>query len=187
MSAARRRHGLDGPYVLWVGTIEPRKNLPALLDAFASLPERDARSGAGRPAGVEQDLDHRLRRLGDRVAGPSASCPPSELRALYAGASVFCFPSLQEGFGLPVLEAMAQGTPVVTSRGTATEEVVGDAGVLVEPRDVAAMAEALGGLLDDPVRRRRAGPAWCPSRRQRLLLGRSPPRGLEAVYEEAAA
>ncbi len=184
VSAARRRHGLDGPYVLWAGTIEPRKNLPALLDAFASLPERGARLVLVGPQGWNTDLDHRLRRLGDRVRSVGF-VSPEELRALYAGASVFCFPSLQEGFGLPVLEAMAQGTPVVTSCGTATEEVVGDAGVLVEPRDVAALAEALGGLLDDPV-----GAAELGRRGARRAVSdfswEITASRLEAVYEEAA-
>jgi glycosyltransferase involved in cell wall biosynthesis len=72
-----------------------------------------------------------------------------DLRALYAGARAFCYPSLKEGFGLPVLEAMAQGTPVVTSRGTATEEVAGDAGLLVDPRAPEEVADALQRLLAD--------------------------------------
>ena len=69
--------------------------------------------------------------------------------ALYAGAAVFCYPSVWEGFGLPVLEALAQGTPVVTSRGTATAEVAGDAALLVDPADPAALVDALRRVLDD--------------------------------------
>ena len=76
--------------------------------------------------------------------------PEADKRALYAGAEVFCYPSLREGFGLPVLEAMAQGAPVVTSTGTATEEVAGDAAVLVDPHDAPALAEALASVLDAP-------------------------------------
>ena len=77
---------------------------------------------------------------------------PDELAPLYAGAAVFCFPSIREGFGLPVLEAMAQGTPVVTSAGTSTAEVGGDAAMLVEPTDAEAIADALNFLLSDPAR-----------------------------------
>jgi glycosyltransferase involved in cell wall biosynthesis len=77
---------------------------------------------------------------------------PDELAPLYAGAAVFCFPSLREGFGLPVLEAMAQGTPVVTSAGTSTAEVGGDAAMLVRPTDSEAIADALNFLLADSAR-----------------------------------
>jgi glycosyltransferase involved in cell wall biosynthesis len=82
-----------------------------------------------------------------------------DLDALFAGASVFCYPSVREGFGLPVLEAMAQGTPVVTSATTSTAEVAGDTGVLVDPVDVDAIASAIRGLLDDPAEARRLGDA----------------------------
>jgi glycosyltransferase involved in cell wall biosynthesis len=128
LRAVRERHGLCRPYLLFVGTREPRKNLTRLVEAFAGI-------------GTGHDLV---------LAGPAGwgdtSPPPGtivlgvvarpELRSLYAGADAFVYPSLREGFGLPVLEAMAQGTPVVTSRGTATEEAAGGAAVLVDPTDV---------------------------------------------------
>jgi len=76
--------------------------------------------------------------------------PAEDLPALYAGAAAFCFPSFEEGFGLPVLEAMAAGAPVVTSSGTATADVAGDAALLVDPRDVSGLAAALARVLDDP-------------------------------------
>ncbi len=75
--------------------------------------------------------------------------PDADLPALYTGATLFAFPSLYEGFGLPVLEAMACGTPVVTSAGSALEEVAGDAAVLVDPRDEEALAEAMRLVLSD--------------------------------------
>ena len=78
---------------------------------------------------------------------------------MYAGAEVFCYPSLLEGFGLPVLEAMAQGAPVVTAAGTATEELVEGIGGAVDPRDPEAVAEALATVLDDPAERERRGAA----------------------------
>ena len=76
--------------------------------------------------------------------------PDADRDALYAGAAVVAYPSLREGFGLPVLEAMAQGAPVLTSKGTATEEVAGDAAVLVDPLDEDAIADALADLVADP-------------------------------------
>ncbi len=185
VAEARTRHGLDGRYVLWAGTIEPRKNLPALLEAFAGLPETRTRLVLVGPRGWNTDLDRQLRRLGDRVR-TLGFVAPADLRALYAGASVFCFPSFQEGFGLPVLEAMAQGTPVVTSSGTATAEVIGDAGVTVDPTDVDALARALGEVLDDPVRAAELGRRGA-QRAARDFSWASTASRLEAVYAEAAA
>lgn len=129
-----RRYGLDGAYVLFAGTNEPRKNLPRLVEACGR--QRLPLVLAG-PAGWGEQVP----------AGGSVRVlglvPDDDLRALYAGAAVFAYPSLREGFGLPVLEAMAQGAPVVTSRGTSTEEVAGGAAVLVDPLDVADIARGL--------------------------------------------
>jgi glycosyltransferase involved in cell wall biosynthesis len=138
----RLRHGLDRPFVLFVGTLEPRKNLRRLIRAFDQLDPRYDLVLAG-PTGWGED-----------VAPPSSRTialgfvKEPELRALYAGADVFVFPSLREGFGLPVLEAMAQGTPVVTSKATSTEEVAGGAAVLVDPHDVDDIARGIAEALD---------------------------------------
>ena len=138
----RLRRGLDRPYVLFVGTFEPRKNLRRLIRAFDQIDDRYDLVMAG-PAG-----------WGDDVAPPSSRSialgfvSTAELRALYAGAAAFVFPSLREGFGLPVLEAMAQGAPVVTSKGTATEEVAGGAAVLVDPYDVDDLARGIAEAID---------------------------------------
>lgn len=161
VAAVRRAHGLDARYVLHVGTAEPRKNLVGLLDAFAGLdragvdlvlvgPDGWGEAGDALPTRLQQ----RVRRLGFVSEHDKA--------ALYAGAAVFCYPSVWEGFGLPVLEALAQGAPVVTSRGTATEEVAGDAALLVDPHDPVELADALRRLLDDTdlaADLRRRGPA----------------------------
>jgi glycosyltransferase involved in cell wall biosynthesis len=150
--AVRDRYGLAGRYVLWTGTVEPRKNLRGLLRAFAHVEPAVELALVG-PSGWNEDLEgvlaslpgtvrSRIRRLGwvDRA----------ELGALYAGASVFCFPSVLEGFGFPVVEAMAHGTPVVTSTGTSTEELVADgAGLAVTPTDVDAIADAVSQILAD--------------------------------------
>ncbi|MGH2806437.1 MAG: glycosyltransferase family 4 protein [Actinomycetota bacterium] len=153
VEAAKERHHLVRPYVLWSGTIEPRKNLSGLLTAWGALDE-DVDLVLVGPRGWNEDLNAltaRARRK-PRVLGFVAR---SELNALYAGAAVVCWPSMREGFGFPVLEAMAQGAPVVTSTGTSTEEIAGDAALLVDPKDPAAIADAIRRLLsDEPLARK---------------------------------
>ena len=151
VEALRARHGLEGfegKVVLWVGVAEPRKNLAGLVEAMAAVP--DAVLVLVGPPGWGVDVERLVAPLGDRVrvVGPVTE---DEKRAWYALADVFAFPSLLEGFGLPVLEAMAQGTPVVTSADTATAEVVGSAGVLVDPTDSVSLAEGIRHLLDDTI------------------------------------
>ncbi len=153
----RRHHGLERPYVLWTGTIEPRKNLSRLLEAFGTM-EADVDLVLVGPKGWKEDLDKLLTDMRERVR-VLGFVPHADLAALYAGASVFCLPSLLEGFGFPVLEAMAQGTPVVTSRGTSTEELAGGAGVLVDPLDSRDIARGLIAVLADPVRAHELGDA----------------------------
>jgi glycosyltransferase involved in cell wall biosynthesis len=162
----RRTHSLDRPYVLWVGTMEPRKNLTGLLDAYGRLdPTLDVDLVLAGPRGWKEDVSRRIRALPDRArerVRVLGFVSHADLGPLYAGAAAFCFPSLLEGFGFPVLEAMAQGTAVVTSQETATAELAGDAGLLVDPRDAAAIAGALERVLTDtPLaeRLRLAGPA----------------------------
>ena len=127
----------EGDYVLAVGTLEPRKNLRRVADAAARLSTELRVAGAPGWGGVE-------------TPGWVGEVSDVELAALYRGARAFVFPSLYEGFGLPVLEAMASGVPVVTSRGGATEEVAGGAAVLVDPLDVEAIA---AGIEDAGARR----------------------------------
>lgn len=122
-----------GDYVLAVGTIEPRKNLGRLAEAARRLGVELRVVGASGWGHVE--LGAGVRRLG-RV-------PDEELARLYRGARCLAYPSIYEGFGIPIVEAMASGTPVVTSRGGATEEVAGAAAVLVDPLDPAAIAAGI--------------------------------------------
>ena len=152
----RRNYSLERPYVLWTGTIEPRKNLARLLEAFA-LVDEDVDLVLVGPQGWNEDVGRLLD--GHPNVRTLGFVPHDDLAALYAGAEVFCFPSLREGFGFPVLEAMAQGTPVVTSVGTSTEELGQDASVLVDPRDVSSIAEGIGRALSDEGLRAKLIPA----------------------------
>ncbi|HEX7096314.1 MAG TPA: glycosyltransferase family 1 protein, partial [Acidimicrobiales bacterium] len=143
------RHGLvPGRYVLWVGTIEPRKNLAAVIEAFRRLGRRDLTLALVGPQGWNESLRERLAPIEAQVRA-LGFVSRRALDALYAHAAVFCYPSLLEGFGMPVLEAMAAGAPVVTAKDTATEEVLGGCGFAVDPSDPAAIAEALAALVDD--------------------------------------
>jgi glycosyltransferase involved in cell wall biosynthesis len=149
---ARADRGLDRPYVLFVGTMEPRKNLRGLIEAMVLLAGREIDLVLVGPEGWNEDVSALLGRLDGTGIGVHALgfLPPDELPPLFAGCAAFCFPSVREGFGMPVLEAMAHGAPVVTSSGTATAEVAGDDALLVAPEDHAAIARALARILDDP-------------------------------------
>jgi glycosyltransferase involved in cell wall biosynthesis len=146
---------LDKPYVLAAGTLEPRKNLIRLIEAWVALPEpvRDGHVLAlvGPPGWeVEATLVAARARPEDvRVLG---FVDDDRLAALYAGAAAFAYPSLYEGFGLPVLEAMSAGTPVVTTNVSSLPEVAGDAALFVDPADVPALRDALATLLTRPDR-----------------------------------
>jgi glycosyltransferase involved in cell wall biosynthesis len=151
VQAMLARLDLTPPYLLFVGTLEPRKNLPRLLEAHASLPSAPELVVVGPRGWGEQPPAEHVRLLGF-VDGATKA-------ALYEGAAALCYPSLREGFGLPVLEGLAHGTPVVTSRGTATEEVGGRAVVLVDPIDPTDIARGITEALDRREELAVAGPA----------------------------
>jgi glycosyltransferase involved in cell wall biosynthesis len=141
------RHRLERPFVLFVGTIEPRKNLSGLVEAMRQLDRPDVTLALVGPDGWGAAPD--LAGLATPVAR-LGSVPSADLPALYAGADVVALASLEEGFGLPVLEAMASGAAVITSVGTATEDVAGDAALLVDPRAPEDLRDAIASVLDEP-------------------------------------
>ena len=178
----RARYGLPDEFVLSVGTAEPRKNVGRLVEAMSRVdPPRSlvvaGPSGWGEsPASALERAPFPTHRLG-QVA-------PADLPVLYDLASVFAYPSLQEGFGLPVLEAMAQGTAVLTSRGTATEEVAGGAARLVDPTDVDDIAAGIDVVLRDA--EMRAGLGDAGRARAAEMTWEATATATAAVYEEVA-
>ncbi|HTW64346.1 MAG TPA: glycosyltransferase family 1 protein [Bryobacteraceae bacterium] len=141
----------DRPYVLYVGTIEPRKNVDTLLDAWESFRRRSdfdlVIAGASGWAGEKT-----LARLAARPAGVRylGYVPEDELPGLTAGATAFVYPSLYEGFGFPVAQAMAAGVPVITSNASCLPEVAGEGALLVDPRSASEIRNALEKLVDSP-------------------------------------
>ncbi len=150
---ARRKWNLAAPFLLYVGNLEPRKNIPLLLRAFKRLVDRGrphALVFAGSPGWQERGIFRTVERLGlgERVRF-LGYLPQEDLPVLYSAAQVFVYPSLYEGFGLPVLEAMACGVPVVTSNLSSMPQVAGDAALLIDPLSEQDLAEALDRLLGD--------------------------------------
>lgn len=155
VAAARSAVGLpaDRTYLVHVGTVQPRKNLVRLLEAFAAVADRFPALDvvlAGKPGWLDEDLAGHAFRLGlaDRVR-LAGYVERAHLPGLLSGARGLVHPSLYEGFGLTVLEAMACATPVIASRSASLPEVVGDAGLLVDPTDTAAWSAAMARLLED--------------------------------------
>ena len=154
VKAYKARRGLPDAYILYLGTLEPRKNVVALLRAFARLKAERAVPHklvlAGAPGWQYQAIFETVAALHLEQHVQFLGFVPSEEQVLcYNGADLFVYPSLYEGFGLPVLEAMACGVPVITSDAASLPEVVGDAGLQVQPHDEQALADAMGRVLED--------------------------------------
>jgi glycosyltransferase involved in cell wall biosynthesis len=159
IAAFKRAKNLPDQFWLFVGTLEPRKNLPVLLNAYAALPANERLPlilGGGKGWQYDDIFDTIKRhRLEDSVSLPGF-IPSEELPLWYNSAQVFIYPSVFEGFGLPVLEAMACGTPVIVSDASSLPEVAGDAGMCVPPQDVDAWTNALRRARNDAEWRQRA-------------------------------
>lgn len=194
LARVRERYGIVGPYILSLGNLQPRKNLPTLLRAFERLvenwPDLPHRLViVGKKAWMYDGIFAELSRLGvaDRVV-LTDYVPDDDLPAIYSGAECFVYPSLFEGFGLPPLEAMACGTPVIAGDNSAIPEVVGEAGLLIDMSQVEALTHTMGRTLTDAGLRERlardglaraASFTWERAARQTLAV-------YEAVYARRA-
>jgi glycosyltransferase involved in cell wall biosynthesis len=167
IAAAQARYGITSGepahpprYFLYIGTVQPRKNLVRLIDGFAQAVKGCAGSSplprdlllviAGKRGWLTETIEQRAASAGiaERVRF-TGYVDDADLPALLSGSHAFVFPSLYEGFGMPVLEAMACGAPVLTSTTSSLPEVAGDAALLVDPHDTQAIASALARLADD--------------------------------------
>jgi glycosyltransferase involved in cell wall biosynthesis len=162
LASVRERYGIGSRFILYFGGFDLRKNVPRLIEAYARLPEHLRREYQLVVAGRYHNLGHPLfpdpretvRRLGlEGNVVFTGQIREQDKAPLFSAATVFAFPSLYEGFGIPVLEAMACGTPVLTSNLSALPEVAGDAGLLVDPYDTDGIAQGLVDLLDHQERR----------------------------------
>jgi glycosyltransferase involved in cell wall biosynthesis len=163
LDATRVRLGLPERFLLFVSTIEPRKNLPRLLEAYATLDDAPALVIGGRRGWMFEPVFEAIERLGlhERVRLLDF-VDDADLPALYNLAWAFVYPSIYEGFGIPALEALASGTPVLTAANSSLPEVVGDAAVLVAADSVASIGDGLRRIIGDAdlrARLRAAGPA----------------------------
>lgn len=150
----RRRYGVQGEFILYVGAIHPRKNVPRLLSAFTKLKSKQKIPQklviVGPKAWLATEAFRAIENhpaKGDIIV--TGYVPQEDLAYFYNAATVFVYVSICEGFGLPVLEAIACGTPTITSRGSSLEEVAGSAAVLVDPLDVSAIVSAIENVLSD--------------------------------------
>jgi alpha-1,3-rhamnosyl/mannosyltransferase len=149
IEAVRARYSVHRPFILFIGTIEPRKNIDMLLDAYEALPaslRQEFELVVAGPVGwASAETAARVRSV--RYLG---YIPEADIAPLTAAATVFAYPSLYEGFGFPVAQAMAAGTPVVTSNVSSLPEITGDAALLVDPQSLSELREALSRLLLSP-------------------------------------
>ncbi|MBS3909163.1 MAG: glycosyltransferase family 4 protein [Actinobacteria bacterium] len=155
LDTVRNTYALPQEYILYVGTLEPRKNIPFLIDAFSALKQQHLIPHklviAGKKGWLYGEIFKKVTEIGlENEIVFTGFVEDVDLAALHSAASVFVFPSLYEGFGIPPLEAMACGTPVVVSNTSSSLEVVADAGILLEPHDVGAWVEAIYAVVTKP-------------------------------------
>ncbi len=187
VEAWRRRRGLPERMILFLGTLEPRKNIVTLLEAYALLRRRSGFAHrlvvAGAQGWYYEHIYARVDELGlrDEVLFPGY-VPQEELALWYNAADLFVLPSLYEGFGLPALEAMACGTPVIVSNVSSLPEVVGEAGLILPPSDAQAWATAIWDVLEDEQRRRAMREAGLA--RARLYSWRATALATARVYHQ---
>lgn len=189
LQRVRQTYGINGDYILSVGSIQPRKNLARLLSAYERLRRTRPKSSlpklvlVGKCAWLYHETLKAIEEIGPGVI-VTGYVPETDLPPLYSGALCFVYPSFFEGFGLPPLEAMKCGTPVITGDRTSLPEVVGDAGVLVNPFDIDAIASAIAAMVDDSSLRSRLRIKGV--NRARIFDWRETARRTLEVYKQAA-
>jgi glycosyltransferase involved in cell wall biosynthesis len=156
VESVKKKYGITGSYILFVGNIEPRKNLKNILLAYEQLDANIRKEHSLLLIGAKGwqdeeiiDIAERLRAQGNRIQMPNQYVHDDDLPAFYSGASVFVYPSMYEGFGMPPLEALACGAPVVSANNSSLPEAVGDGGLLVDALSVSSIAEAIKHILTD--------------------------------------
>ena len=192
LQRVRKIYGIEGDYILAVGAIQPRKNLGRLIAAYSGLRMAQPEGKlpklvlAGKCAWLYDETLHAIAELGlkDSVI-LTGYVPENDLPTLYSGALCFVYPSYFEGFGLPPLEAMQCGVPVIVGNQTSLPEVVGDAGVLVDPFNVEALAVAIDRVISNSDLRSELGVKGMA--RAKLFEWRETARQTLAIYEKAAA
>jgi glycosyltransferase involved in cell wall biosynthesis len=149
----RNKYKINRSYILYTGTLEPRKNIVGILEAYALLPMSLCAEFqlvlAGGKGWLDHEIQSKLDDLKDLEIVLTGYVPDKDLPALYSGASVFVYPSFYEGFGMPPLEAMACGVPVITSNNSSLPEVVGTAGITIDAKDTKSLAENMQRVLTD--------------------------------------
>lgn len=148
-----KKYGINFPFILYVGTLEPRKNIPTLIKAFYKIKKNGMKYKlviVGGKGWKYQEIYETIKKVNlQKEVIFTGYVPDEDLPKLYNAADLFVFPSLYEGFGLPPLEAMACGCPVITSNTSSLPEVIGDAGMMVDPYDVDELAKAMNNVLSD--------------------------------------
>lgn len=152
VNSIKSKYGIKGDYILFLSTLEPRKNVAGIIKAYSQLPKAQQEKYqlvlAGKKGWLDEEIEELCAQMGDRVV-KTGRVASSEKSALYTGASLFAFPSAFEGFGIPILEAMACNVPVITSNLSSMPEVAGETALIVDPNDIQAITDAMERVLTD--------------------------------------